>query len=262
MINESHLDISKHWYLGNNRGKDLKISRPAWNAPFFLTTSKEYAKDYADYGVWEVVLKNEANSSKILDFSKPSDVSKLKWPKKLIEQINTGTSDLNAIAYDLWLLLNDPAKELLQIENNEEWLDVAMFIDAECDRALPSTAFRSHWQDDADYKYLLRFWADIYEAGFDGFTHVEFGNQVLALFSIKFIDKISVNRVDEVEIVEDKKTYLKKYADEDDVRNIVDKFWEIRHRVKAPANDIDWWIKKPFGDLKRFVLDFDFRNKD
>ena len=35
-------------------------------------------------------------------------------------------------------------------------------------------------------------WKDIYDAGFDGFTHQEFGHKILALFDLKYIDKISV----------------------------------------------------------------------
>ena len=38
-------------------------------------------------------------------------------------------------------------------------------------------------------------WKDIYDAGFDGFTHIEFGNKVLALFDLKCIDKISIKPV-------------------------------------------------------------------
>ena len=35
----------------------------------------------------------------------------------------------------------------------------------------------------------------------------------------------------------------------------------MRHRVSAPKNDIDWWIKKPFKDLKDFVDNFDSRKR-
>lgn len=53
---------------------------------------------------------------------------------------------------------------------------------------------------------------------------------------------------------------MSKYKDEADAAEVVDKFWKLRHRVKAPLNDIDFWIKKPFSSLKRFVDTFDTRN--
>lgn len=62
-------------------------------------------------------------------------------------------------------------------------------------------------------------------------------------------------------IAENKQTYLKKNASEPEVKTIVDKFWQLKSRLKAPQNDIDWWMKKPFSDLKNFVLNFDNRNK-
>lgn len=52
---------------------------------------------------------------------------------------------------------------------------------------------------------------------------------------------------------ENKSAYLHKYSDELDVNEIVDKFWSIKSRLNSPENDIDWWIKKPFADLKKFV---------
>lgn len=60
---------------------------------------------------------------------------------------------------------------------------------------------------------------------------------------------------------ENKATYLQKYKDEDDVKSVVEMFWAIRSRLKAPENDIDWWIKKPFNDLKRFVQTYTPQNK-
>lgn len=56
---------------------------------------------------------------------------------------------------------------------------------------------------------------------------------------------------------ESKATYLQKYKDEADAKKIVDAFWQIKSRLHAPENDIDWWIKKPFNALKDFVLSFD-----
>ena len=62
-------------------------------------------------------------------------------------------------------------------------------------------------------------------------------------------------------IEEGRKEYLAKYAKEPGVDGIVDRFWMLRHRVAAPENDIDWWIKKPYSDLKRFVQGFDARSR-
>ena len=60
---------------------------------------------------------------------------------------------------------------------------------------------------------------------------------------------------------ENKAAYLQKYKDENDVQAVVDMFWAIRKKLDAPQNDIDWWIKKPFNDLKSFVQSFDTSNK-
>jgi len=60
---------------------------------------------------------------------------------------------------------------------------------------------------------------------------------------------------------EGRKEYLAKYGTEDGVKPVVDKFWRIRSRAKSPENDIDWWIKKPFADLKKFVDGFDMRKR-
>lgn len=63
-------------------------------------------------------------------------------------------------------------------------------------------------------------------------------------------------------LLENKKTYLAKYQAEPDVKQIVSRFWELRHRITSPQNDIDWWIKRPFAELKSFVLNFNISNKD
>ena len=60
---------------------------------------------------------------------------------------------------------------------------------------------------------------------------------------------------------ESKTDYLRKHADEPDVDDVVGKFWEIRHRLSSPQNDISWWMKKPYSELKRFVLGFDMSNR-
>lgn len=104
-ISESYLDKKSIWYFGNNRAENLKLSPPKWYSPFFLTTDYDYAEEYSDYGVYTMSLKDEVGS-KILDFSKSSDTKKLHWPKILIDKICTGKSDLNGIAYDMYLLAN------------------------------------------------------------------------------------------------------------------------------------------------------------
>lgn len=63
------------------------------------------------------------------------------------------------------------------------------------------------------------------------------------------------------QLSENKQTYLKKNALEPDVKSVVDKFWQIKSRLRTPQNDIDWWMKKPFAELKSFVFNFDIRNK-
>lgn len=135
MTNESKIDLSRVWYLGNNRHPNLHIVRPAFDAPLFLTDDKGYAFDYADYGVWKVNLDNE-KTSKILDFSNDTDVKKLKWNPTLVSQIQSGKTDLNSIAAGLYNLFlasrsttsQDKVKYLRYIspvENTPEWIDVA-----------------------------------------------------------------------------------------------------------------------------------------
>ena len=77
---------------------------------------------------------------------------------------------------------------------------------------------------------------------------------------IKWMLEKKVDAID-THLDENKATYLKKYADEDDVGTVVEMFWHIRNRLSAPQNDIDWWIKKPFADLRRFVSSYDASNK-
>jgi len=62
-------------------------------------------------------------------------------------------------------------------------------------------------------------------------------------------------------LFESRKEYLSKYADQPGVKDVLDRFWSLRHRISAPKNDIDWWIKKPYGELKAFVDGFDARNR-
>lgn len=53
-MTESKIDTSRVWYFGNNRTKNLRLSPPKWYAPFFLTTDYNYAREYADYGVYTI----------------------------------------------------------------------------------------------------------------------------------------------------------------------------------------------------------------
>lgn len=64
-----------------------------------------------------------------------------------------------------------------------------------------------------------------------------------------------------IELDEGRREYLAKYRSEPDAEEVVGAFWKIRSRAKSPENDIDWWIKKPFGDLKKFVDGFDTRKR-
>ena len=193
MIFESRVDISKIWYFGNNRANNLKLAPPKWYSPFFLTTDYNYAEEYSDYGVYTITLKSEAKS-KILDFNKDSDVKKLKWPKKLIDEIRTGKSDLNAIAYDMYILCGLGDGQLQRLSNGPTWRAIAHQFDQKSrnlQRQLPPNA---SWGQDKDHRFVIQMWKDIHDVGFDGFTHVEFGKQILALFDFKCMDKISVQQ--------------------------------------------------------------------
>lgn len=194
MTNEAKVDGKKVWYLGNNTdSKDLRIVQPSWNKPFFMTTDFDYAEWYQDHGVYKVIL-NDSMTTQVLDFGNASDVKKLKWPKVLIAQIQSGKSDLNAVAYEMHCLVENPYEKLQYISDTPEWRKAAAAFLKKAQQPISSVK-RSHWQDEPDYKFLLCMWRDIYEAGFSGFTHVEFGHQVLALFSIDAIDKISATKV-------------------------------------------------------------------
>ena len=89
---------------------------------------------------------------------------------------------MNAVAYELYVLAQFPKTglpdgALYYIEDTKEWRDVAEFFRNEIDsKTLPFAEKRFHWEDESDNTILLRMWADIFEAGFDGFTHKEFGN--------------------------------------------------------------------------------------
>lgn len=393
----------------------MKLSPPKWYSPFFLTTDYSYAEKYSDYGVYTITLKGEAKS-KILDFSKDSDVKKLKWPRELIDDIKTGKSDLNGIAYDMYILAGYGHSQEV-FDKSWHLSDAAYDFDVRSKNIFSIVPKHASWASEKDHRFLLQMWKDIHDAGFDGFTHIEFGKKILALFDFKCMDKISIKPVkasvneklksralrkafkakgqaafpeiksnDEIVFVsgipkdkalqllkrachdvsnfheslnedgaqykppytleqikahypeniyvklasdpvhrwraetgielihkepteeeldriwknwqlmpqemkdisdkksiemfgctnaehynklktsedhlnENKAAYLQKYRDESDVKSIVDMFWSIRNRLSAPQNDIDWWIKKPFNDLKSFVQNFDTSNK-
>ena len=192
MIFESRVDISKIWYFGNNRANNLKLVPPKWYSPFFLTTDYNYAEEYSDYGVYTITLKSEAKS-KILDFNKDSDVKKLKWPKKLIDEIRTGKSDLNAIAYDMYVLAGYSNSQ--EVFNRSWYLsDAAYDFDVRSENIFDIVQKKTVWASEKYHRFLLQMWKDIHDVGFDGFTNVEFGKQILALFDFKCMDKISVQQ--------------------------------------------------------------------
>lgn len=60
-----------------------------------------------------------------------------------------------------------------------------------------NSPIKSQWKEYPDYAYLIQMWLDIKLAGFDGFTHREFGKQILAIFDLKFIAKISIKKIKE-----------------------------------------------------------------
>lgn len=257
--NESSLDKKSVWYFGNNRAKNLKLAPPKWHSPFFLTTDYNYAEEYSDYGVYTITLKGEAKS-KILDFNKDSDVKKLKWPKELIDDIRTGKSDLNGIAYDMYILAGHGHSQEV-FDKSWRLSDAAYDFDERSENIFDIVPKHANWASEKDHRFVLQMWKDIHDAGFDGFTHFEFGKRILALFDFKCMDKISVHPVKQSALNESKATYLQKYKDEADAKKIVDAFWQIKSRLSAPQNDIDWWIKKPFADLKSFVLNYNPANK-
>lgn len=187
-LNESLTPNAVTWYHGANENEKFKLRRPAWNRPFFLTDDIEYAAEYSDYGVYAITITDDPEQN-ILDFDNAADVQKLGWPQVVIDKIRQGKSDLNAIAYDMWILVNDPAQELLQIDDTVEWQAAAEWFEDNKDDILKVTS-RSHWQDDRDNQYVLKMWSDIARAGFSGFIHTEFGHRVLALFDIADIAKV------------------------------------------------------------------------
>lgn len=187
------------WYFGNNAGKNLKITRPAPNKPFFLTKNLEYAKNYSDYGVYKVTLYKSIENN-ICNFNNNADLKVLNWPKILIDQINSGNSDLNSIAVEMYNIVFDIKRKrqhkfasFIVHKNIHDWIDVInYFIKKKLTHQFP----KSHWEEEKDYYFLLKMWLDIYNNNFDGFIHNEFHSEILALFDIKYLDKISAKKID------------------------------------------------------------------
>lgn len=201
-ISETILDKKSIWYFGNNRSPNLRLSQPKWDAPFFLTTNYKYAQEYSDYGVYTITLKDEIGS-KILNFNSASDIKKLHWPKILIDKIRDGKNDLNSISYDMYILANQTGDELMYIQDSIEWRKASEFFKHRSSNIFKLAKSNSIWKSERDHQFLLQMWKDIYDAGFDGFTHNEFGHMILAIFNFHCIDKISINPIN-VKLVESK----------------------------------------------------------
>ena len=152
-ICESSLDKTSILYFGNNRAKNLKLSPPKWYSPFFLTTDYSYAEEYSDYGVYTITLKGEAKS-KILDFDKDSDVKKLKWPKELINDIRTGKSDLNGIAYDMYILAGHGHSQ--EVFDKSWYLsDAAYDFDVRSENIFDIVPKHASWASEKDHRFIL-----------------------------------------------------------------------------------------------------------
>ena len=152
-IEESHIDVKAKWFFGNNRAKNLRLSPPHWYAPFFLTTDYKYAEEYSDYGVYTITQKSEARS-KILDFDKDSDVKKLKWPRELINDIRAGKSDLNGIAYDMYILAGyGHSREVF----DKSWYlsDTAYDFDVRSENIFDIVPKHASWASEKDHRFVL-----------------------------------------------------------------------------------------------------------
>ena len=194
MFYESKLDVTKKWYFGNNRSKNLTLHMPAWNTPLFLTSNFNYAKEYADYGVYILTLDKTVNLN-ICDFNKKTDVSKLHWPKIVVDAIKNGRNDLNSIAYDMYILAYQTNNRLMYIQNTVEWRNAALYFKNKSNDIFNYANADSVWGSEQDHKFLLQMWKDIYDAKFNGFMHTEFGNLVLAVFNVDCLDKISAKPI-------------------------------------------------------------------
>ena len=123
-------------------------------------------------------------------------MKKLHWPKKLVDEIQTGKSDLNSIAYDMCILAGYSGGQLWRLSHGAQWEQIARDFNRRSRHIEETIPTNSKWATEKDHRFILQMWKDIYDAGFDGFTHIEFGKRILALFDFKCISKISTNRVD------------------------------------------------------------------
>ena len=128
----------------------------------------------------------------ILDFNNTNEARKLNWPEIVVKTIQTGKSDLNSIAYDLYVLAyGEGKKQPTWIEDTEEWRLASYCFRDKSIGILDYAASGSVWGSEEDHAFLMQMWKDIHDAGFDGFMHLEFGQKVLALFDLRCIGKIS-----------------------------------------------------------------------
>lgn len=138
------------WYFGNNRSPNLRLSKPQWYAPFFLTTNYAYAADYADYGVYMIDLSAETKSN-ILDFSNKHEVSKLKWPKTVVDLIWAGANDLNSIAYDMYALAFNTGTKLEYITDSKDWRNAAAYFKKKSQNVMKNLKSSAVWGSEPDH---------------------------------------------------------------------------------------------------------------
>ena len=94
------------------------------------------------------------------------------------------SNDLNSIAYDMYILAYNTGDALMYIEDNAQWMQAAEHFKKKSKNIFVNVDITSSvWGSEKDHQFLLQMWKDIYDAGFDGFMHVEFNNEVLAIFT-------------------------------------------------------------------------------
>ena len=190
-------------------------------------------------------------------------MKKLHWPKKLVDEIQTGKSDLNSIAYDMCILAGYAGGQLWRLSRGPQWEQIARDFNRRSHHIEETIPANSKWATEKDHRFILQMWKDIYDAGFDGFTHIEFGKQILALFDFKCMDKISINRVDkhldEEEGISNNDVYLSNMA-----KSFADKAWFLKRVPKDITTIVDFGggtgdfakfcqAKRP--DLKYVIVD-------
>ena len=197
-VSESEIDKSKTWYVGNNRSKNFSISPPVWWWPFYLTTDKDYADMYADYGIYIVTIQDDLN---ILDFKNNSELNSLKLDRILSEWLKRPDYDLNYSLYELFRLAKDNNIDLttLDAERRSEWVkyanDFMKRMIADRKFINQKMKFKSRIVE-GDEWFLLYMYYLMNEAGFDGFTRLENGqHEILAIFNVKSLDKISASKI-------------------------------------------------------------------